>query len=395
LTPNSGKVGSTVTISITSSGFFLDGPYKVLWSPNTDFDTEKTILVKEGIAPKNVTEVTDSFTIPEAKYGENYVQFVREYRPDDVVNLKFTVKPGMEIIPAQAAPGTTVTVKCIGFPASGTGTVTFDGQTTNISIAPNEIGTFSAEFVVPNTMAGEHKFVANSPQLLMDSATASMKVIPAVNMNPQHPEVGADVVVTGRGFAANSIVQIKYDNVSIANSPTTNENGGFSYTFKVPESSTKQHNITAEDEAGNSTILNLSLEGTPPPKPTPIAPKAERFGWLGDETVTFAWTPVTDISGVTYNIEVGEDLNFFPIKPGMKKTGLTEPTCTMNINVGTYYWRVQAIDGVGNEGEWAISPYAFNVGFLSNWMLIAGGIVCLIVFILLIRAFFRRLRDYD
>jgi hypothetical protein len=393
LTPDSGQVGSTVTISITSSGFFLDGDYQIRWSPTTDFPEDQTVVLKEGNAPK-ITTVTDSFTIPEARYGDNYVQFMRWGR-EDSVNLKFTVKPSLEIIPAQASPGATVTVKGTGFPASGTGTVTFDGQTTDISIASNEVGTFSAEFVVPNTIAGEHKFVANSPQLLMDSATANMKVISAVTMNPQHPDVGADVEVAGRGFAAKSIVQIKYDDISIANSPTTDENGNFSYTFKVPESSTKQHKITAEDGAGNNTILSLSLEGTPPPKPTPVAPKAERFGWLGDETVTFVWTPVTDISGVTYNLEVGEDLNFFPIKPGMKKTGLTDPTYTMDIKVGTYYWRIQAVDGVGNEGEWSISPYAFNVGFLSNWMLIVGGIVCLIVFILLIRAFFRRLRDYD
>ena len=350
-------------------------------------------MLKKGEAPR-VTTVTDSFTVPEAKYGDNYVQFTRWGR-EDYVNLKFTVKPSLEVTPAQAAPGATVTVKGTGFPTSASGAVTFDGQTTDISIEANEVGTFSAEFVVPDTITGEHKFVVNSPQLLSDSATANMKVKPAISMNPKRPDVGADVEITGRGFAAKSVVQIKYDNVSIANSPTTDENGSFSYTFKVPESSNKQHKVTAEDEAGNSTILSLSLEGTPPPKPTPVAPKSERFGWLGDETITFVWTPVTDISGITYTIEVGEDLNFFPIKPGMKQTGLTEPTCTMNIKVGTYYWRVQAVDGVGNEGEWSTSPYAFNVGFLSNWMLIVGGIVCLLVFILLIRAFFRRLRDYD
>jgi hypothetical protein len=78
----------------------------------------------------------------------------------------------------------------------------------------------------------------------------------------------------------------------------------------------------------------------------------------------------------------------------MKKTGLTQPTCTLPIKAGTYYWRVKAIDGAGNEGEWAISPYAFNVGFFSIWILVIGGVVCLLIFVLLIRAFFHRLREY-
>ena len=364
----------------------------IYWSPSVDFPEDSTVLLKEGSAGK-VTTVTDDFTIPEAKYGDNYVRWIR-WGYDDPVNLKFTVKPSLEIIPAQAGPGATVTVKGTGFPANGTGTVTFDGQTTDISIKPNSTGTFEADFVVPNTLAGEHKFVANSPQLISDSASANLKVIPSMTVNPPQPDIGAEVEITGRGFAANSLVKIKYDNITIANSPTSDEKGNFSFTFKVPESAAKEHKITAEDEAGNSRIHSLTLEGSPPPKPTPVSPKAERFGFFGNETVTFIWTPVTDMSGVTYTIEVAEDLNFFPIKPGMTKKGLTEPTCTISMSNGTYYWRVRAIDGVGNEGEWAISPYAFNVGMFSNWILIIGGIVCLIVFILLIRAFLRRLREY-
>ncbi len=343
--------------------------------------------------PKNGYSVTDSFTIPEAQYGNHYIQFWR-YNRDDAVNFQFTVRPKLEVMPQQAAPGTIIKVKGTGFPLDGEGTVTFDGKATTIQVAPGANGTFLADFIMPVTIAGDHKFVANSPKVFTDVLTAMVKVVPVITMEPKQPEIGAEVKITGAGFAAKSIMKLKYDNVSIANSPTTAEDGSFVYTFKVPDSSAKDHKITAEDGAGNSAVWSLALEGKAPPKPTPMSPKNERFGWLGDQSVTFTWSAVTDLSGVTYTMEVAEDLNFFPLKPGMKKVGLTKPDCTLTVKPGTYYWRIKAIDGAGNEGEWAISPYPFFVGFFSTWMLVAGGLVCLLVFILLIRAFFRRLRDY-
>jgi hypothetical protein len=396
LTPTAGIVGSTATLSITSSGFYIDGAYNIAWCPNATFVPEKTIVLKKGEAPPQAMSVTDSFTVPEAKYGIYYVEFYRDSRPDEKpVVLQFNVKPRLEVIPPQAVPGAKVTVKGTGFPAGDDGSISYDGKTTDLKIETNDVGTFNAEFVVPDTIAGDHKFVANSAKLFTDSASATMKVVPGISIDPQKPDIGTDATVTGKGFAAKSVVQIKYDSTSVADSPTTDDNGIFSYTFKVPDSSNKTHKVTAEDGAGNSITLSLALETAPPSKPTPVSPKAERFGWLGgNEAITFSWTPVSDVSGVTYNIEVGENLTFFPLKPGMKKTGLTEPNCTLNINAGTYYWRVQAVDGAGNESEWTMSPYAFNVGFFSTWLLVVAGLVCLLIFILLLRAFFRRLREY-
>lgn len=350
-------------------------------------------MVKEGVVPKNSYEINESFTIPEAKYGNHYVQFWR-FNRDDVVGFQFVVKPKLEVSPAEAEPGAKVTIKCLGFPTTGGGTITFDGKPTNIEVVPNTKGTFTVDFTVPNTLAGDHKFVASSPQVFTDVLTAMVKVTPLLIVEPKQPEIGAEVKITGHGFAAKSPVKIKYDNVAVASSPTSDDNGSFSYTFKVPESSAKDHKITVEDGAGNSKVWGMVLEGKPPPKPTTVAPRNERFGWFGDQTVTFAWSTVSDMSGVSYTIEVAEDLRFFPLKPGMKKTGLTQPNTTIPIKTGTYYWRVRAVDGVGNEGEWAVSPFAFNVGFFATWMLAVAGVICLLIFVLLIRAFFRRLREY-
>jgi hypothetical protein len=162
----------------------------------------------------------------------------------------------------------------------------------------------------------------------------------------------------------------------------------------VPESSKSDHVITATDKADNVATFGMPLEGSAPPAPAPVSPQGQRFGWLGSQLVTFSWTKVDDPSGVAYILEISENLNFFPLKPGMRKTGLTETTCSAKIEPGNYYWRVKAVDGAGNEGEWAISPYPFKVGFFSTWYLVIGGLLFLFLLVLLVRAFLRRLRTH-
>ena len=79
---------------------------------------------------------------------------------------------------------------------------------------------------------------------------------------------------------------------------------------------------------------------------------------------------------------------------GMRRSGLSEATVTMNIEPGTYYWRVQAVDPSGNKSKWALSPYAFQVGLVSLWFIIGISLILLIIFIMLLRAFIQRIRGY-
>jgi hypothetical protein len=337
--------------------------------------------------------VVATFTIPEARYGINYVQFMRLAR-DEPVNLQFNVKPSLKVEPTEVIPGTVVTITGKGFPGEDTGTLTFDSVATDVSPTTNKVGTFSAKFTVPDTIAGEHQFVAEMPKMYLDKSSAKLIVKPGISLDPELPDIGTKVTLSGRGFAGDSAIVIKYDDVSIANSPSTDASGNFSHEFTIPESSDKEHTIVVTDQAGNKATFGLPLEGKPPPKPTPIAPKNQRFGMFGTETVTFTWSEVSDPSGIVYEVEIHDNLNFFPLKPGMKKTGLTQNNCILTMEPGTYYWRVRAIDGAGNASEWVTSPYAFKVGLFSIWGLVIGIVVFLAIFLLLIRAFFKRLKDY-
>ena len=374
-----------------------------MWS-KTPIGEESTdyIELTKGEFPKDTTKITVTFTVPEAAYGTNYVQFRRDYRPKEPYGFAFMVLPDIKVSPSSGSPGSKVTIKGTGFPANNKEvTLSFDGEDTALTISTNGVGSFSAQFAIPNTIAGRHEFKATVENIAVGNISASLQVRPTISLEPEHPEVGAEVTMTGCGFAAKSQVSIKYDDISIPSSPTdkpptTDLNGNFSHSFKVPESSKDNHVITATDKAGNVATYGLPLEGEAPPAPSTITPgeKEQRFGVFGPQLVTFTWTEVADPSGVTYTLEIDNNLSFFPLEPGMRKTGLTKPNCTIQLEPGTYYWRVKAVDGAGNESGWALSPYPFQVGLFSAWYLVIGGLIFVIIFILIVRAFFRRLREY-
>ena len=357
----------------------------------TDF-----IVVAKDEVPRETTKMTATFIIPEASFGVNYVQLLRGWRPDSPYGFTFSVLPGLALTPSTGTPGSTVTIKGTGFPAKNNDIkVSFDGNDTKLSIFTSELGSFTGAFTIPDTMAGTHEFKAIDENLSIGDVTANLQVGPTISLEPAHPDIGAEVMLTGRGFAARSTVAIKYDDIAVSNSPTTNDTGNFTDTFQVPESSTDTHVITATDKAGNVGTCGLPLEGTAPSVPNPISPAKARFGWFGSQPVIFTWSEVSDPSGVTYTLEVNrDDISFFPLEPGMRKTGLSKPNCVMRLAPGTYYWRVKAIDGAGNESEWSYSVYPFQVGLFSGWYLTIGAIIFIIVFIFIVRAFFRRVREY-
>jgi len=356
-------------------------------------------MLAKGEVPRLETKVTTSFNIPEAPYGTNYVQYLREWRPDNPYNFTFSVLPAIKVSPSSASPGSKVTINGTGFPADDNElTLSFDGKDTELDISTSSSGSFTAEFAIPDTIAGKHEFKANMDLTSVGDVSANLQVQPRITLNPAHPEVGGDVTVTGSGFASNSQMSIKYDEVAIPNAPpdkpiTTNDTGNFSHTFKVPESSEDNHVITATDKGGNIATFGLPLEGEAPPAPNLIYPcDGQRFGWFGPQLITFRWEEVSDPSGVTYTIEVGQNTKVWP--PTATKTELTNTTYAINLEPGTYFWQVKAIDGAGNESEPTLAPYPFKVGLFSVWFVVGGIIIFAVIFILIVRAFFRRVREY-
>jgi hypothetical protein len=75
---------------------------------------------------------------------------------------------------------------------------------------------------------------------------------------------------------------------------------------------------------------------------------------VSDSTPAFDWTDASDHCAVTYTLELDDNPDFS--SPAMSKTGLTASAYTSAtaeaLAEGTYYWRVKAVDGIGNETAW-------------------------------------------
>ncbi|MFP5264154.1 MAG: hypothetical protein ACLGJB_19905 [Blastocatellia bacterium] len=94
-----------------------------------------------------------------------------------------------------------------------------------------------------------------------------------------------------------------------------------------------------------------------PPAPSPVSP-AEGSGVA--EPFTISWAAVTDPSGiVAYNWQVSSSQAFTSILLESSTSGATQDDVSGLAN-GTYFWRVQAVNGAFVQGAWS-QPRSFTV----------------------------------
>jgi hypothetical protein len=93
----------------------------------------------------------------------------------------------------------------------------------------------------------------------------------------------------------------------------------------------------------------FTVDTTSPPAPILRTPKNNDNMHVGGPT--FAWDRVDDLTPVTYELWVDNDVGF---SSGIKLTGLVENSYTPPVTLsGTFYWKVRAWDAAGNKGEWS------------------------------------------
>src|SRR5712692_4226988 len=94
-----------------------------------------------------------------------------------------------------------------------------------------------------------------------------------------------------------------------------------------------------------------------PPAPTPLAP-ADSANVLVPFTIS--WSAVSDASGiVAYNWQVSSSSTFTPVILQNSTNGATQDIVSGLAN-GTYFWRVQAVNGAFVQGAWSPAQ-SFNV----------------------------------
>ena len=343
-----------VVFSIPSSPFPIEGDYSVLWSSTGTFDEGRYTTLTTGNLPRGGHSVSVTFKVPEVTAGTYYVEFF-QIKSDPVI-LPFTIKPGITAIPVSARPGSTIVINGNGFPGGDSGVVYLEGQLTSVPIATSSNGTFTASLTVPNISTGARRIVATTGH-------------------------------AGTQIAAPFEVVSGYDTPFPYNqTETLNFNGYGTNTNTANSAIANLNNVPAKTTTAGKTR---------PPKPVTISPKGENLGWSGKQSVNFTWETVADANGITYTLEVGNNVNFSPLLSGMPKTTIKGTSYTMDISSGTYYWRVKAVDSQGNEGDWSYSPYSFKVGGFPFWPMMIGEIALICILVVLIRAFKRSTQSFD
>lgn len=89
----------------------------------------------------------------------------------------------------------------------------------------------------------------------------------------------------------------------------------------------------------------VRVDLTPPSFPQEIAVDGAGSDW------TFRWSAVSDTSGVQYELEIASASSF--ADSVRYSTGNTYQNLTLAD--GTYHWRVRAVDGAGNAGNWKVA----------------------------------------
>jgi hypothetical protein len=379
VSPEKGPVGTNVTVE--GHGFAEDETgIELRYYLNGTYTTIATNI--EANAYGNWQK---SFPIPSSDMGDHKIDAQGHTSSlYQVQDTSFEVTPKISLDKSSGSPGDNITMMGNGFVASGTHiAILFAGQEVAADITSNDKGYWQGSFEVPEMPKGTYSVTAQG-QMTPQGAISPLSFVikPGLALSPDEGYVGMNLTVTGGGFAANKNVGIKYDDSQQATA-TTNAKGSFETSFVVPESQHGEHQVTAEDAAGNDAAANFTMESVPPGVPELNSPPdGSRVGFIGKVRPTFEWSAVPpDPSGVYYSLQIAASANVTAggfVNPIVSVEGLVGTNYTLNateaLSYGTYYWIVQAVDGAENAGNWTVAR-SFHAGLLPLWAFIAAIVV--------------------
>ncbi len=373
LDPAEGAVGGEVEIS----GEGLRPDQKI----GVDYDGDKVDIISGDSETDSTGQFSCTIIIPEGVTGGHTITVTDE--SGDSPEVEFIVKPKITLDPSQQAIGEVVQVSGRGFDKNEDITLVIDSRRIDTTPAPletDDLGSFNCSFVVPFFDSCGVRKVAADDYKGEELTDAELAVLAGIVLSPvtspaSPGHVGMELGVRGIGFIARAEVSVAYtinDEAIPVLTATADDNGKLSVSFAVPPSAAGSHVVTATDGV-ISVTSTFTMESQPPPQPHLLLPE---IGSKSEAEAYFDWEDVADPSGVSYTLQVATDANFTNIV--LEEEGLPQSGYAMSEGeelastkaTAPYYWRVRAVDGASNEGDWSPSGL-FSVGFswLSNWVL--------------------------
>jgi hypothetical protein len=172
---------------------------------------------------------------------------------------------------------------------------------------------------------------------------------------------------------------IEIDNDADFSSPVaTRQSANITESFEFDDEGSFHWRIRAFNDAGSSEWVygnDFSYDNAAPEGPDELQVE------FNVKTVEFSWNYATDYSGIDYyEIQVDDNAEFSsPVaSEQLKSTNWT----VSELEIGTYYWRVRAMDNKGNTGEWSASEsfiapdcYEYDNGYNSAPEITLDGVV--------------------
>lgn len=288
-----------------------------------------------------------------------------------VATQVFNVRQQMSIMPTSAAVGDNITIMGSGFASVSDIIIYWDDKDIGI-VQTGADGSFMTAIKVPPCGDGTHRIKVDDK---VNKSFKDITVSSALNISPTGGHVGMQVVAQGMGFRPGFPVTLTYDNIKLEGT-TVSSTGSFSQVFKIPVSRFGQHTLTASDGVNTQKVV-FTVESTQPPVPLISLPAdGERI----TKDAHFEWTPVSDPSGVTYTLEIGEDAKFSNIIMSQANIvanyiDITEDSKMLPGKEKPYYWRVKAVDRASNESGWSLVSTFYKghtfftiIGNMPEWV---------------------------
>ena len=343
-----GNVGTQVTVSGTG---FYSGRTVTIYYYNVIKEKSGTVIT----SPTGTFAF--QFNVPASIAGMHRIS--AENTEGNYAETEFEVMPSIALNLSSGSPGSLLAVTGTGFAARSQVSIQF-GVIIVASAKTDEFGNFSVNFNIPEVNSAVYDIKAQDAVGNLDRVefTTTAGAFLSASTGP----VGTRLSVRGTGFTVGKTVTIDYDELRVGTA-TADNNGAFSITFTVPDSSGGNHVVTVSD--GTTTKkLAFRVESEAPPTPELLLPAN---GSKTTAATYLDWQDVDDPSlPVTYHLQLATDENFSSIT--LEKNGLTTSEYTLAQNEWlrasstpvAYYWRIRSIDAAGNASEWS-SPFSFLI----------------------------------
>jgi len=393
--PDKGMVGDSV--KIVGTEFFPDEDIAI------NYDGIDLIVDRGETETDSSSEFTAYVTIPKSTTGQHKISVIQG---ENEVIAEFTVKPDVTVNPASGVPDTLVTVLGTGFDRKENISVYFANAEV-ARIQTDSVGDFVAVFNIPGLDAGLYEVaIDDGEEAQITKFTIVSSPAPPSPAPPQAPavieigrlagHVGAEVVVSGTGFVAGGTATITYDGASLVSAAIDAE-GAFLLSFHVPISRHGDHVMIISDGL-NTKEMTFTVESEAPAVPNLL------LGALivvkeGNE-ILLDWEDVVDQSmPMTYNLQLAQDADFSARSVFLEKTALSDSEYQIDSSTSqllrprrSYYWRVRAVDGASNAGEWTeateikIAPVATMPAWLTYTLAVLGALFIFFIWYMIRRA---------